>query len=238
MSALKSLTDEHQMIEEVLGALQAYATRLRAGQSVEPADLARFAELLRELVDYRHHEKEEGILLPLLARNGFDWSEGLLAELRREHGHSRHLLDVLYQAAAKDAALDESGVGLAETRRAPSLEDRRQVADAALAFVELERLHIAKEEAVLFPAARQRLGAYVQERLGAELSQFDELLARQAGSSHVFEEAAALVRRYAEPTCSEQAHPEHTATVEVNGAGWAGAATDARGSRRVSRAVG
>ena len=90
MQPLASLTKEHQMISDLLGALQAYGTRLRGGASVDPVDLPRFAEVLRELVDYRHHEKEEGILLPLLARNGFAWNLGLLAELRREHGHLGH----------------------------------------------------------------------------------------------------------------------------------------------------
>ena len=203
----------------------------RAGASVDPGDLARFAEVLRELVDYRHHEKEEGILLPLLARNGFDWSDGLLEELRREHGHLRHLIDVLYQAAAKDSAVDESGTGLAAARRTPSLEDRRQVAETALAFVELKRLHVAREESVLFPAVRQRLEARALERLGAELAQFDELLARQAGSAQVFREVAALVQRY-----SEHYYSEHSATVDVTGVEWTVAPTDVRGPNRVSRA--
>jgi hemerythrin-like domain-containing protein len=244
MSALKSLTDEHQMMVELLGALHVYATRLRAGASVDPVDLARFAEVLRELVDYRHHEKEEGILFPLLARNGFDWSEGLLAELRREHGHLRHLIDVLYQAAAKDAAVDESGAGLAGTRRPPSLEDRRQVADTALAFVELKRLHVAKEESVLFQAVRERLGARAPERLAVELAQFDEVLARHAGSSQVFREVAALVERYSDQGGSERSDSEggdserktseHSATVDVTGVEWTAAPTDARSLRRVS----
>lgn len=226
MSALRSLTDEHQMIAELLGALHTYAMRLRAGASVDPTDLARFAEVLRELIDYRHHEKEEGILLPLLARNGFDWSDGLLEELRREHGHLRHLIDVLYQAAAKDAPVDESAAGLVGARRSPSLEDRRQIADTALAFVELKRLHVAKEETSLFPAVRERLGERALERLRVELDQFDEALARLAGSAQVFREVAALVQRYS----------EHSATVDVTGVEWAVAPADARGSNRVSRA--
>ena len=234
MSALKSLTDEHQMMVELLGALHVHAKRLRAGASVDPADLLRFTEVLRELVDYRHHEKEEGILWPLLARHGFDWSDGILAELRREHGHLRHLMDVLYQAAAKDAALDESGTGLAGARRAPSLEDRRQVADAALAFVELKRLHIAKEETVLFPAVRQRLGAHTLERLGAELAQFDEGLARHVGSAQVFRDAAALVQRYSAHDHPERDDVEQTATVDVTGVEWTVAPMAPRNLRRVS----
>ena len=224
MSALKSLTDEHQMIVELLGALQTFATRLRGGASVDPADLARFAEVLRELVDYRHHEKEEGILFPLLARNGFGWSQGLLSELRNDHGHLRHLIDVLYQAAAKDAVMDESGTGLVGSQPPSSREGQRHVAEAALAFIELERRHLQKEETALFPAIRERLGAVALEQLEAELAQFDQVVARHAGSSTVFHAAAELVQRYS----------EHSATVDVTGVSWTVAPSADPSLRRVS----
>lgn len=197
MLALLSLTDEHQMISELLAALQTYAARLRGGATIDPADLGRFSEVLRELVDYRHHEKEESILLPLLARNGFEWSSGLLAELRADHGHLRHLIEVLAQAAAKDATLG-------------SREERRQIAEAAFAFVELERAHIRKEETRLVPEITRRLDARALERLGAELAQFDEVGARNAGSTQLFQQAAALVQRYS----------EDSATVDVTGVRW------------------
>lgn len=163
MSELLSLTEEHQTISGLLGALQTYATRMRSGATVDPADLARFSEVLREVVDYRHHEKEEGILMPLLARNGFEWSTGLLAELRHEHGHLRHLIDILSQAAARDSA--------------GSPEQRRQVVEVALAFVEYKRRHIQKEEDVLAPAISQRLGSRALEQLAAELARFDRATA-------------------------------------------------------------
>jgi hemerythrin-like domain-containing protein len=200
MSALMSWTDEHQMILELLGALQTYATRLRSGATVDPADLERFSEVFRELVDYRHHEKEEGILLPLLARNGFAWSSGLLAELRREHGHLRYLLDVLSQSAAKDTM--------------GSREERRQVAEAAVAFVEFKRQHILKEETQLLPAIEQRLDARALEQLGAELAQFDEPSVRNGESSHVLGYASELVQRYS----------VDSGTVDVSGVKWAAAA--------------
>lgn len=205
MSALLSLTNEHQMISELLGALQTHASRLRSGASVDPADLARFSEVLRELVDYRHHEKEEGILLPILARNGFAWSTGLLAELRAEHSHLRYLIDVLCQAAAKDAA--------------GSREERRQIAEAVSAFVEFKRAHIRKEETLLLPEIAQRLDARTLEQLGAELAQFDEVTGRNAGSAQIFQQAAELVQRYT----------EDSATVDVTGVRWTEA--DAKASQ-------
>jgi hemerythrin-like domain-containing protein len=223
MPALKSLTDEHQLIAELLGALHTYATRLRGGATIDPADLARFAEVFRELVDYRHHEKEEGVLLPFLARHGFDWSEGLLSDLRAEHGHVRSLLDVLCQAAAKDVAMREAAGG-AVTPVMPSREERRQVAESAIAFVEVERRHMQKEERVLMPSIRERLDARSLEQLEAELLQFDETRARHAGSADVFHSAAELVRRYS----------EDSATLDVTGVEWTVAPVAGQGLRRVS----
>jgi len=133
------------------------------------------------------------------------------------------MIDVLYQAAVKDASVDESGAGLVRSR-APSLEDRRQMAEAALAFVELKRAHVQKEESLLFPAIRQRLSARALEQLGGELAQFDELLARHAGSGQVYQDAAELVRRYS----------EDSATVDVTGVEWTVGPAGDRGLRRVS----
>jgi hemerythrin-like domain-containing protein len=214
MSALKSLTDEHQMISELLGAFQTYAVRLHGGATVDPADLARFSEAVRELVDYRHHEKEEGILLPFLARNGFEWSTGLLAELRFEHGHLRYLIDVLSQAAAKDF------VG-------QSREGRRQIAEAVAAFIDFKRRHIHKEVNVLLPAVLERLSPSALEQLDAELRQFDRVTGRgvpgaampgaasmagaASASESVFQQAAELVQRYS----------EDSGTVDLTGVQWA-----------------
>jgi hemerythrin-like domain-containing protein len=210
MSELLSLTEEHQMISGLLGALQTYAMRLRSGATVDPADLARFSEVLREVVDYRHHEKEEGILMPLLARNGFEWSTGLLAELRHEHGHLRHLVDILSQAAARDSA--------------GSREQRRQVVEVALAFVEYKRRHIQKEEDLLAPAIRQRLGARALEQLAGELGRFDRATA--FGGAPLEQLAAELVQRYS----------EDSGTVDVTGLRWTEAGRAAVEGRGVPEA--
>ncbi|HTV22405.1 MAG TPA: hemerythrin domain-containing protein [Polyangiaceae bacterium] len=208
MSALLSLTEEHETISGLLGALQTHATRMHSGASVDPADLARFSEVLHELVDYRHHEKEEGILMPLLARNGFEWSRGLLAELRHEHGHLRHLIDVLSQAAAKDLG--------------GSREQRRQVVEVALAFVEYKRRHIAKEEDVLLPALLERLDARALEQLTAELERFDR--AGRESKAPLEQLTFELVTRYS----------EDSGMVDVTGLRWTEAAELAGRGRRVT----
>jgi hemerythrin-like domain-containing protein len=216
MSTLTSLTDEHQMIVELLGAFQTYATRLRSGASVDPADLARFAEIFRELVDYRHHEKEEGILFPCLARNGFEWSSGLLAELHGEHAHLRHLIDVLCQAATRDLPA--------------SREQHRQIAEAVAVFVEFKRRHIQKEDSLLMPAIAQRLAPAALQQLAAELRQFDRVAGRRVsslvstvgGSAWIDEQASELVNRYS----------MDSATVDVRGVDWSATSKSAAGAPR------
>jgi hemerythrin-like domain-containing protein len=189
MQALSSLTREHQMISSLTGALERYATRLREGAPLVVADLSRFAAVFRELVDFRHHEKEEGILLPLLARNGFAWNEGPLSDIRREHRHLRYLIDVLCQAAAKhesDAARS-------------SQEDRWQIAGAALAFVDFKRGHMHKENTLLFPAISERLNTPALERLENELRHFDEMTGQNPRSAQIWQLAEELIQSYAEP---------------------------------------
>jgi hemerythrin-like domain-containing protein len=218
MSGLLSWTDEHQMICGLLGALQTYATRVRSGATVDPADLARFAEVLREVVDYRHHEKEEGILMPLLARNGFEWSRGLLAELRHEHGHLRNLIDILSQAAATDST--------------GGREQRRQVVEVALAFVDYKLRHIQKEEDVLAPAIQQRLSARALEQLGAELDRFDRATAFGAGGLErggpLGQLAAELMQRYS----------EDSGMVDVTGVRWTEAGRAAVEAREAAQPAG
>jgi hemerythrin-like domain-containing protein len=182
MSALSSLTEEHRMISELTGALQSYAARLRVGVAVDPTDLPRFAAVFRELVDYRHHEKEEGILWPLLVRNGFVWKLGHLEEVRREHSHLRYLIDVLCQAAARGSV--------------SNFEVRRQIAEAATAFAEFKRGHMRREDEELFPSVTASLTPRALEQLALELRQFDEVTGRNSRSGQVWQFAEELVQRY------------------------------------------
>jgi hypothetical protein len=77
-----------------------------------------------------------------------------------------------------------------------SREERRQIADAAIAFVEFKRRHIQKEEDELLPAVERKLSARALEQLSAELAQFDQVTGRNSESARTFQDAAELVQRY------------------------------------------
>jgi hemerythrin-like domain-containing protein len=183
MQGLSSLTREHRMINELLGALQSHGEQLRSAGPVDVGDFARFATVFRELVDYRHHEKEEGILLPLLARNGFAWSTGILCEVRRDHRHLRYLIDVLCQASDKDV---------------PQARERyRELAEAASAFVDFKRAHMLKEDSELLPLVQRRLDAEGMAQLGTQLQHFDEMSGRNERTAQIWQTAEELIQRYA-----------------------------------------
>lgn len=182
MTALDTLMDEHRFIARLIGALEVYATQVEQGLAAAPADLRQFAEALTELGDNLHHEKEERVLLPFLARHGFDWNAPPLPQIRQEHRHELYLLAVLRQAGERLVTWTP--------------EERRHVTSAAVALCEFQRRHHETENAELFPAVARRLSDHAARELRNELASFDATPAhreRRAAASAV---AAGLIERY------------------------------------------
>jgi hemerythrin-like domain-containing protein len=136
---------EHQEALMVLGRLEGAALALRRATDAA-ANLAPVLEAHAFLSTAvrAHNDNEERALFPLL---GDDAPTAVFIEEHRE-------LRVLE----------------AELARVARAGDVRRTADVALEVVELLRAHIAREDDVLFPMARERLGpaglAEVAARLG------------------------------------------------------------------------
>ncbi|HKO90479.1 MAG TPA: hemerythrin domain-containing protein, partial [Polyangiaceae bacterium] len=140
---LASLVREHQLLGELAQALSIFSECFTSQHAlVDRDDLAKFARVFRDLGDYMHHEKEETVLLPLLAHLGFAWQDGPVAEVRQEHCQERYLVDVLCQAAEQEGDWNE--------------DQRRRVGATALAMAEFQRAHLRKENTELFPVILQR----------------------------------------------------------------------------------
>lgn len=124
---------EHQEALMVLARLEAAALALRRGGDAAPYLAAALeAHAFLATAVRAHNDNEERALFPLL---GDDAPTALFVE---EHRRLRELETELARAA--------------RTGDAPT------TADAALETVELLRAHIAREDDVLFPMARERLG--------------------------------------------------------------------------------
>jgi hemerythrin-like domain-containing protein len=159
MQPLVSLIREHRFITRLVTALESYSRRVKQGLDADPADLAAFAKAFSQFADELHHEKEESVLLPFLARHGFDWNGAPLPLLRAEHRHERDLLAVLSQAGQRLTHWSD--------------EERRHVAAIAEALCDLQRKHHRTENELLFAEVEVRLDSDAALQLQSELEAFD-----------------------------------------------------------------
>jgi hemerythrin-like domain-containing protein len=151
---------EHAELERVFALLERLLDRVVAeGDAVRPP-LAVVLDYLDVFGDLRHHDKEESLLVPSLIHAGFDWYEGPLARLRRDHRQERYLVRALYDVVHQDQAW--------------SGEDARHVIGVGRELVEFMRRHIALENEQVLAPAQARLSGEAKARLGAELERFDE----------------------------------------------------------------
>jgi hemerythrin-like domain-containing protein len=151
---------EHAELQRIFALLERLLQRVEAdGEAVRP-ELALVVKYLDVFADLRHHDKEESLLVPALVHAGFDWYEGPLARLRRDHRQERYLARVLDQVVHQD--------------RPWSMEDQRHVVAVGRELVAFMRAHIAFENEQILAPSRARLSSESKAHLGAELARFDD----------------------------------------------------------------
>ena len=144
MDAIALLMDEHQLILRVLDSLEVFAASVEEGVAGPGEELGRFVRFIREFADTHHHCKEEDILFSAMVRAGFPGRTGPIAVMLAEHDAGR----------AHAALMAEKATAAAWPR-----EVREAIVDAARGYAGLLRSHIAKEDQLLYPMARQHLDA-------------------------------------------------------------------------------
>jgi hemerythrin-like domain-containing protein len=151
MNPLETLSAEHRRIEAALDILDRLATALEQDRDVTRDDVALLATFLRVYADAYHHGKEEDLLFTAMVAHGFSRETGPVAMMLHEHDEGRRLVSVLRLAG--------EGTG-------PwALRERRRVAGAARMFTQLLRVHIHKEDNILYPMAEAHLPAGVMVRM-------------------------------------------------------------------------
>jgi hemerythrin-like domain-containing protein len=154
---LQKLMDDHRSVEKALAGFEETLTKLRE-QGLTPdksidEGLRNFFSFLDEEV-VRHHQEEEKYLLPLL-------HERLLEKKMHSQGNAQTTaVDMLEDDHVKTmqlAVVTFSFLGL--SARLPDPRSRAIVLDAALeqglALIELLRLHIFREDKIVFPLASE-----------------------------------------------------------------------------------
>lgn len=177
MQAIERLVNEHEVIVEVMGALESYVNTLVESADCTTDDLGAFVEFIRDYADARHHKKEENILFVAMEEHGFSRQAGPLAVMLADHDEGREQTGIMAEVAASDAPW--------------STADKQKAAGAARAFVSLLRGHILKENNVLYPMAQSQIPADAQQRVSDACVEVDD----KGRASGRYDELEALAKR-------------------------------------------
>ena len=156
---IETLMSEHRVIQGVLGSFEAFVERLDEDGPNARERVAEFADFFREFADRCHHGKEEGHLFEALGEHRFPRDAGPLFVMVGEHNMGRSYV----------AVLSAIGAGVGTLREL----ERHEIRESAGAFIPLLRMHIQKEDEILFPAAERTLPPQVLEKLAGSFEEFE-----------------------------------------------------------------
>ncbi|MCI0457982.1 MAG: hemerythrin domain-containing protein [Gemmataceae bacterium] len=151
MQATEILKNEHRVIEQVLDCLERMSNRALAAGRLDGASARQALDFFRHFADGCHHGKEEKHLFPMMEARGFPREGGPTGVMLHEHDLGRRHIAAMTDALTGADAGDARAVG--------------EFARHALAYVQLLREHIWKEDNRLFPMADRVLLGEAQESL-------------------------------------------------------------------------
>jgi len=157
-SAIESLMQEHRLIERVLDALERFAAAEPSGPEDREV-LGRFVEFFKTFADRCHHGKEEDLLFVELKRHGLPAGPGPVAVMLEEHDVGRELVGRMSAVASGSGPWSE--------------EEAVRLRNAAADFTMMLRLHIQKEDQILYPLALNVLPAEALDDLAARFEKFE-----------------------------------------------------------------
>ena len=156
------LSDEHRVIERVLGAVEKL-THLPVANALD-----RWKEALiffRQFADQCHHFKEEQVLFPALEEHGIPREGGPVGMMLTEHEGGREHVTAMIAA-----------VGQLEAGNAAAGES---LLSHARAYLTLLREHIQKEDDILFRMADEVIPEHEQKEI---LKRFEAHEAEEMGA--------------------------------------------------------
>jgi hemerythrin-like domain-containing protein len=160
MNPIEKLMAEHQNILKGLDLLERGAVRIERGGDVSPDFFRAAVDFIRNYADKYHHAKEEDILFVHMAEVGFSPEMGPVAVMLYEHNQGRGYVTGLANATEKYASGDKNAA--------------QEIVKNALAFANLLRQHINKEDTILYPMAESALGIAGIDRMRSDFDKVEE----------------------------------------------------------------
>lgn len=137
----QALVDEHKLILRMIALLERNAPRTAEGDYSNWQFYLDGVDFIRNYADRFHHAKEEDVLFEALVTNGMPRANSPIAAMLMEHDQGRAYVGAM-EAAAREALAGKAG-------------QETVIAENALAYAELLRGHIAKEDEILYPLAER-----------------------------------------------------------------------------------
>jgi hemerythrin-like domain-containing protein len=147
------------VFEQVLDSLDSLARAAAEQKTVERKTVASFVDFFRDFADRCHHGKEENHLFVELGKHGMPENSGPVGVMRQEHETGRALVREMALLGQGDKPLEA--------------EEKGRLSRVAATFSEHLRMHIQKEDQILFPMARQVLPPSVLRDLGDRFQDFE-----------------------------------------------------------------
>jgi hemerythrin-like domain-containing protein len=182
MEAIETLMAEHRVILRVVDALEVFAAGV-GDEEDGREELGRFVRFIRGYADALHHGKEEEVLFIAMIDAGFPRESGPVAVMLAEHDVGREHVGILR--------------GLAESVVPWTPEDRDILRGAARAYAELLRLHIRKEDEILYPLAEARLAPPLRASVDEACAALDAKAGSDGTRGRLEQIAAQLAARHA-----------------------------------------
>jgi len=153
--AMTDLMNDHEAILTALDIFSKILDKIQKENNADPDELLDFIDFLKEFADKCHHGKEEGILFPAMIAAGVPDRGGPIGVMMSEHIQGRGYIHDMVEA-------------LEEPEDYPSFEK------AGRAYIELLRMHIQKENSVLFPMADRVIAPLQLESMYAAFEEHEE----------------------------------------------------------------
>jgi hemerythrin-like domain-containing protein len=151
MKPTRILSDEHRVIEVVLDCLERLTEKAQTDGKLDGESARNALDFFRNFADQCHHGKEEQHLFTAMVQKGAPREGGPIAVMLNEHDQGRAFIRGM--AEQIDAA--EQG----ESTAIDKFEAH------ARGYVNLLRMHIQKEDNILFPMAPRFLDADDEKKL-------------------------------------------------------------------------
>jgi len=139
MIPTETLKHEHQIILMVLDAAEREAQSIQDRGEVQADKIEKMLDFFRNFADHCHHAKEEELLFVKMQERGMPVRGGPIAVMLQEHDEGRQRVRAVAEALPQ--ARSGGASALASVR------------SNLLAYIQLLRAHIDKEDNVLYPMA-------------------------------------------------------------------------------------